>query len=322
VSTLHRVSIATTARLHLGFLDMHGGLGRRFGSLGLSLQEPATRLTMERASHLEVIGPEAPRVEKLLSYLATEFGWQEPVRVQVESAIPSHAGLGSGTQLAMAVGMARSLLSEKPATLHQLANSLDRGNRSGIGIGTFQWGGFLVDGGRGPEDNPPPIISQLPFPEHWAVILIMDEAFVGIHGDAEKTAFAQLPRFSEAAAARLCHLTLMQVLPAVIEANLPVFGAAISEIQRTVGDHFAPAQGGRYTSPRVAQVLESLGAQGVSCLGQSSWGPTGFAVVESPSRAHELVQALQQSLPENSTLKMLVTHGRNAGAEISPLHRE
>jgi beta-RFAP synthase len=322
MGTLHRVSVTTTARLHLGFLDMHGGLGRRFGSLGLSLQEPSTRLTLERASSLEVMGEEAPRIEKLLGILAQEFGWHEPVRVRVEATIPAHAGLGSGTQLALALGMARGALAPNPITLRQLANTLDRGNRSGIGIGAFQEGGFLLDGGRGPGDTLPPIISRLPFPETWAVMLLMDPQHVGIHGEAEKAAFAALPEFPQALAQRLCHLTLMQALPAVIEANLPALGAAIGEIQERVGDHFAPAQGGRYTSPLVAQALQFLATNGVTCLGQSSWGPTGFAVVESASRAQDLVLALRQSLPENSTLKMLVTHGRNAGAEISPLHRE
>ncbi len=32
-----KVSVEATARLHLGFLDMNGGLGRKFGGLGLSL---------------------------------------------------------------------------------------------------------------------------------------------------------------------------------------------------------------------------------------------------------------------------------------------
>lgn len=322
MNSLHRVAVTTTARLHLGFLDMHGGLGRRFGSLGLSLNEPVTRLQMQPASSLEIIGPEAARIEKLLGFLAQEFGWKEPVRVNVESAIPSHAGLGSGTQLALAVGMARSLLSSTPATLTQLANVLDRGNRSGIGIGAFQWGGFLLDGGRGDKDLPSPILSHLPFPEAWAVILLMDPNHVGIHGEAEKAAFAALPEFPQATAQRLCHLALMQALPAVIEGNLPALGYAIREIQHRVGDHFAPAQGGRYTSPLVSQALQFLETKGVTCLGQSSWGPTGFAVVESTSQAQDLVLALRQSLPENSTLKMLVTHGRNSGAEIAPLHRE
>ena len=33
------------------------------------------------------------------------------------------------------------------------------------------------------------------------------------------------------------------------------FGPSITEVQRIVGDHFAPAQGGRFASSRVADVL-------------------------------------------------------------------
>ncbi|MGH6945016.1 MAG: beta-ribofuranosylaminobenzene 5'-phosphate synthase family protein, partial [Geminicoccaceae bacterium] len=38
------VTVCAPARLHLGFLDLHGGLGRRFGSIGLTLEDIATRL--------------------------------------------------------------------------------------------------------------------------------------------------------------------------------------------------------------------------------------------------------------------------------------
>jgi beta-ribofuranosylaminobenzene 5'-phosphate synthase len=44
------VMVTAAARLHLGFLDMNGGLGRRFGSLGLAIDRPSTRLTLRRAS--------------------------------------------------------------------------------------------------------------------------------------------------------------------------------------------------------------------------------------------------------------------------------
>ena len=40
------VSVVAAARLHLGFLDMNGALGRKFGGLGLSIDAPATRLTL------------------------------------------------------------------------------------------------------------------------------------------------------------------------------------------------------------------------------------------------------------------------------------
>jgi predicted sugar kinase len=35
------VSVTVPARLHLGFLDLDGGLGRRFGSLGMALDGPS-----------------------------------------------------------------------------------------------------------------------------------------------------------------------------------------------------------------------------------------------------------------------------------------
>ena len=41
--------IVAPARLHLGFLDVDGTLGRRFGSLGLAIDEPATEIVVRRA---------------------------------------------------------------------------------------------------------------------------------------------------------------------------------------------------------------------------------------------------------------------------------
>ncbi len=71
-------------------------------------------------------------------------------------------------------------------------------------------------------------------------------------------------------------------------------GARCSELQRIVGDHFASAQGGRFASARVAAALARLEAEGVTCVGQSSWGPTGFAVVESEAVAAQAVALLEK----------------------------
>ena len=47
----------------MGFLDLNGGLGRRFGSLGLSLDELATTLTAYPADQVSAEGPQSERVE-------------------------------------------------------------------------------------------------------------------------------------------------------------------------------------------------------------------------------------------------------------------
>jgi beta-RFAP synthase len=276
------VRVSAGARLHLGFLDLGGELGRRFGSLGLAIDGFATEIEMRRAPRLTVRGGEPARVEALLGRLVETHGGA--VAVEVVSAIPAHAGLGSGTQLALALSLAFRRLHGLPEDPRADAAALTRGARSGVGLALFRHGGFMLDAGRGPATVLPPIVSHLPFPGDWRVVLLIDEALEGAHGEAERAAFATLPPFP--AAADICHHVLMQVLPGVAEADFAAFGAGISAIQRRLGDYFAPAQGGgRFTSPRVGEVAAALERAGALGVGQSSWGPTGFVFAPDPEAA-------------------------------------
>jgi beta-RFAP synthase len=310
------VVVTAPARLHLGFMDLGSGVGRRFGSVGLTLDGVGIRVCASRAERSEADGLQARRVLRLLDLLHEATGVRRGVRVVVAAAIPEHAGLGSGTQLALAVGCAFAKLFGLALAPRDIAGLLDRGGRSGIGIGAFEHGGFLVDGGRGASDAPPPITSRIEFPEAWRVLLILHPSAQGLHGAAEKAAFRALPPFPEARAAHLCRLVMMSLLPALAEQDLFEFGRAVNELQRIVGDHFAPAQGGRFASPLVAAALGRLEAEGVSCVGQSSWGPTGFAVVESEAVAAKAVASLEQQFA-GAGLSFEVARGRNRGGDIA-----
>jgi beta-ribofuranosylaminobenzene 5'-phosphate synthase len=310
------VSITAHARLHLGFLDLEGGLGRRYGGLGLGLEAPATRLVVTRADALVVEGVEAERARAHLNALCEAHGRQPRFRLTVETTIPAHAGLGSGTQLALAVGRAFALMEGLPLTAAGIASTLSRGARSGIGIGTFDHGGLVLDGGRGAGTAVPPVLARLPFPDDWRVLLIFDPATRGVHGPEERRAFQTLPPFPASTAAHLCRLVVMQALPAVAEADLPAFGGAIEEIQAVMGRHFAPAQGGSpYTSGKVAAVLAWLQVRGVRCVGQSSWGPTGFAFFPNELAARDVMEALQRT-GLTGTLTLAIEKARNRGADI------
>ena len=154
------------------------------------------------------------------------------------------------------------------------------------------------------------------FPSNWRVILIFDLKQRGLSGKVEHTSFTALPSFSAQTASSLCHLVLMQVLPALSEQNIEAFSMGIFEIQSSLGEFFASAQGGRYTSTSVGEAigyLESLGIQGV---GQSSWGPTGFAFVDSETQAHMLLRELQTKFNDNENLQFKIVSGRNTGAVI------
>ncbi|MEE7460532.1 MULTISPECIES: beta-ribofuranosylaminobenzene 5'-phosphate synthase family protein [Methylobacterium] len=307
------VRVEAPARLHFGFLDLHGGLGRRFGSIGLAIDAPSLALTARRAARPTVTGPESDRVRGYVEAAAAHLGRGGDVAIDVERVIPAHAGFGSGTQLALAVAAAMARLNGEPFAAEAFAATLDRGNRSGVGLCAFTEGGLIVDGGRGADGGPPPVIARLPYPEAWRIVLILDPSMAGVHGTREVEAFRDLPRFPEAQAAEICRIALMQVLPAVALAEPQGFGAGITRIQTLIGDHFAPHQGGRYASTAVAEALASVAARGVAGYGQSSWGPTGFALVPSEAEARALVADLDRGGP----LRFVIARGRNGGASVT-----
>ncbi|HET7633900.1 MAG TPA: beta-ribofuranosylaminobenzene 5'-phosphate synthase family protein [Burkholderiales bacterium] len=309
------VRVTAPARLHFGFVNPGTGVDRQFGSLGLALEELNLQLRVERAAACSAAGADSARAAHYAKRLLHACGLREAVRVTVEQAIPAHAGLGSGTQLALATGTAVSELFGLHLSVRDIARILDRGRRSGIGIGAFERGGFMVDGGRAAGGGAPPVVSRIAFPGRWRVLLIFDERFKGLHDADEVAGFARLPPFPENESARLCQLVLMGVLPGLAERDLEQFGNAVSEIQRTVGDYFAPVQGGRFASRAVADALSWLEGEGAACVGQSSWGPTGFAIVSSEQRAQELAAAARRRAPD-SALSFMVCRGRNRGAEV------
>jgi len=318
--TLSEIRVTAPARLHFGFIDLHGGLGRRFGSLGLAIDRPAVRLSASRSTSTEIVGQGAERVSRVLSALNERYNIDSPVRIEIEEAIPSHAGLGSGTQLTLAAAAAMCALSGRAVPVAELAHALQRGARSGIGSGVFELGGFVVDGGRGDAESAPPVISRLAFPDEWRVVLLFDRQLTGLHGEREAAAFRDLPRFPEHQAERLARLVLMKLLPALAEARLDEFGAALTDLQKTIGDHFAPAQGGRYASRRVERALLRLAGAGAGAYGQSSWGPTGFAIFSGQAAAEAAARQLGHAREGLDPESIQIVRGCNHGAQLQPAY--
>jgi beta-RFAP synthase len=309
------VTIRVPARLHLGFLDLNGDVGRRFGSVGMPLSEPETVVTLSRAAKTSVEGGEGERAERHLWALCQHLGIKSHHRLVVEQAIPSHAGLGSGTQIALAVAAALRTLHRLPLDIAGDAILLARGARSGIGIASFESGGVIVDAGKNSSGKPPPVVARLPFPDEWRVLLILDEAVEGLHGKDELEAFRALPQFPAAGAGEICRQVLMGLMPALVEHDLAAFGAAVTTVQMLIGSHFAPAQGGVFTSKRVEALARRLVEEGAVGIGQSSWGPTGFAFAPSEDEARRIVGAVRASIGEG--IEIRIVRGRNSGARIS-----
>ena len=310
------VTVQAPARLHLGFLDLNGGLGRRFGSIGLAINGPKTSITISAAPQMRVTDSERERVGSHVETMRRALGIAGAYDVRINEVVPAHAGLGSGTQLALAVAAAFRRLHGLPLDVARDAVRLGRGARSGVGIGVFENGGLVVDGGRGATRTAAPIVSRIPFPEPWRILLVLDRHRQGVHGLAEREILNMLPPFLDSDAGRLCRLVLMQALPALVECDIAAFGSAIKDIQGCMGDYFAPLQGGsRFCSPDVAGALDLLEREGAIGIGQSSWGPTGFAFAPSAEAAERLLSYARRD-ERCRDLDLRSYSGLNRGADI------
>ena len=313
-------------RLHLGFLDPSATLGRRFGSLGLVVEgfETIVDLRPARRDVSSATGPdestELPRALAHLETLRGISGRRDPLDLHIAQVLPAHAGFGSGTQLALAVGHAFCRLHDLRYGSSELARLLGRGQRSGVGIAGFDRGGLLLDGGPRADGTPAPLISRLALPPQWRVLLVLDPRRRGLSGAGEKAALARLAPLPREAAAEVCHEVLMRVLPGAAAGEFDAFALGLSRMQAILGGHFAPAQdGSAFASAAVRRAIEAVAAHTPAAIGQSSWGPTGFAVLPSSAAAEAALAAARAAGAVDAALAVHVVRSRDHGASITAL---
>jgi len=303
--------VRTPKRLHLGLIDPTGSLGRRFGSLGMAL-EGGYEVKVLPAERLEVNakGEDVETIRKAVERMNSAFGTGTGYLIEVRKAIPRHVGLGSTTQLSLAVGTAIAKLNNLNVSVERLAEVLGRGKNSGAGIYAFAHGGFVLDGGV--KEGIPPLILREDFPEEWAFLLVIPE---GKGLDEEEETPIMAGSFGDVnVAMEISHRILLGLLPALKERNIRAFGGHLSAIQRLVGRHFAEFQGGEFRED-VNLILDWLREKTYG-TGQSSWGPTVYGLTLK-SEFQRLSAELTDHLKEHGIrAKVELGLPRNTGAEI------
>jgi len=274
------VFVEAPARLHFGVLDLRGEQGRWFGGIGAAAPAPTLLVSAARADGLEVEGDDAERVAGCARRFMDHYRVESGVRLRVHRALPRHAGLGSGTQLALAVARAIAELHGIEADAPSLARAVGRARRSAVGTWTFADGGLVVEGGRyAARDDCGPLLARLKFPPSWRAVVAVPDAAPGVSGADEAAAFDRLPAAPARDVERVAHLVLMALLPAVADADIAAFGAALTEIQEMTGRWFAPVQGGTFAPGASEALVRHMREWGVAGVGQSSWGPAVYGIV-------------------------------------------
>ncbi len=300
------ITIETGARLHFGLLAVNPRQGRRFGGVGVMVDAPGFRLRFRRTDADHVVGATEPVQARVTHFLKLirlqlavrqpEFGRLPACEVQIEQQIPAHGGLGSGTQLGLATALgvcSLADLSRLPATT--MAQCVDRGRRSSIGVHGFDRGGFLVEAGKLDAAEFSPLIARLQVPLDWKWVLVTREHREGLSGEAELQAFGILPAMPEMLTDSLCRIVLMEWLPAMSVADFPAASAAMWEYGQRVGSYFACVQGGIFADPRMEQLAGELRAAGFPGVAQTSWGPTIAVLCADTDQAQAVCRHVQDS---------------------------
>jgi beta-ribofuranosylaminobenzene 5'-phosphate synthase len=307
--------------LHFGLWSLGGGEGRQFGGVGAMIDRPVLQLSIRDARELTVAGADSNRIVQIANRWAEFHRTVLPAcRIEVQGAIPQHAGLGSGTQLALAMAAGLNAFSGLPSqTPQELALSVGRGLRSAVGTYGFVFGGLIVEQGKLPDEPISPLDCRIDLPAEWRFVLVRSLGMVGLAGDDEAEAFQSLPTAPCSVTDELIAIVRDHLVPAAALADFAHFADSLHHYGRLSGQCFAARQGGPYNGPVLTSLVERIRAWGYAGVGQSSWGPTIFVVNESDETAARLVDRLKAD-GAGGHFDLSISSPCNRGAQIKVSH--
>jgi beta-RFAP synthase len=292
----------------------------QFGGVGVMVEPPAIELTIKPAEFFHVLGSLGERAEHFATRAAR--AWRLPALPRCEIAVvapPDHTGLGVGTQLGLSVaaGLRRFLnFTEMPP--NELATSVGRGARSAVGTYGFRFGGLIVDAGKQQADSLGELTCRAEMPDAWRFVLVRRANSQGLAGVRETDAFAALPPVPGEVTHELWRITDDEMLPAIDRQKCDAFGDAVYRFGRLAGECFAAVQRGPFANSETARLVEAIRNYGVPGVGQSSWGPTVFAVVPSEQDAQSLTEWLRYNFQLTSR-ELSIAEPNNRGASIEAI---
>ena len=311
------VFVEASARLHFGVLDLRGTLGRWFGGIGASTATPTLLVSAARADHLAARGEDAERAREFARLFIAHHNLRGGAEIHVHNTLPPHAGLGSGTQLALAVARALAELYGVASDARSLARAVGRGKRSAIGTWTFEDGGLVVEGGRRADrDECGPLIARVPFPPTWRCVVAIPEGRPAsaaqarlrhLHGcRRRRNATSNASRISSSW--RCCQRWPMRTWPG--------FGRALSEVQEITGRWFAPVQGGTFAPGASADLVRRLpsGARPVWARARGALRSTALSRAKTPDAGSPIVRVMPWARQRRCSPGRSVPMARASGA--------
>ncbi|MFO0014198.1 MAG: hypothetical protein ACK553_15800 [Planctomycetota bacterium] len=322
------VGVRAFSRLHFGLMEISPGQPHCYGGVGVMIDSPSMTVearvgSVAHRDDMVVDGDPywADRTRRALE------AWQqqnvdEPIPIRsfrVVSAPPAHVGLGSGTQWACSIAALLELAShgnrdgdrsgsrdrESPdrclwpelfSSARSLALCAGRGLRSHVGTEGFRSGGVIVDWGQDPREAVGHGASRteaFSFPKGWRMVTLCDSSYEGDSGSSEAKMFERCSMTPNPYRHEMIRLIGDEMIPAMRASDWRAASLAIGRYGQCAGKIFEPLQGGVYRSPRIADCIDHLRQKGIEGAGQSSWGPTVFALAQDEEQATWVAEVMR-----------------------------
>lgn len=288
------ITITTGSRLHFGLLRS----AAPFGGVGVMIDRPQSLVRVCSSDHWQCDRNHASRIVPIAKRLIRWAGIRELPRcnVQIFDTARPHCGLGSGTQLSLAVAEAISRfvgLDIPPLTLATTISG--RGKRSAVGIhGYFQGGLIHEQPQTGQQLNP--VKRRVKLPTQWRVALLVPaQPQTDVSGENESDYFSKLGNDAPDLVEQLRCIIKQQLIPAAVASDFASFCQAVTAYNESSGQLFRSVQGGAFNGQQVTDLVAKLRADGQVGVGQSSWGPGVFAWFESSQSLDSFLATAKES---------------------------
>lgn len=322
--TVDEVTVSTSGRLHFGFRNLSPKRERLFGSLGVAVTAPRTIVTATPTTGIDCEHERAGRFAERAASLLSVDG----AAVTVDSELPPHVGLGSGTQLGLATYRAVAEANDVRPRIREHAPALGRGRRSGIGIAAFERGGFVVDDGHPTAQvlegrravgswQSPPVSHRVALPASWRFVLVLPEAPPGKRSEEEAQSIrAAIDAADVETAEEIESILRERVLPALAAERIEAFGTAITRIDELNGSWFEAEQDAAHRS-RAGAIVDALDERDeIFGVGQSSWGALVYGLTDAEHVEAAHAAGRRALATAESDGRVWVVSAKNHGATV------
>jgi beta-ribofuranosylaminobenzene 5'-phosphate synthase len=306
---MKKVRIKTPSRLHFGVINIKNSDFNLYGSVGLALSNPFSIIEAYEKENSLKINVYREDIKFRLSKLLKYYKLNKNLEINLINEIPEHVGLGSTTQTVLAISEALFIANDLRFDPYEIAPILEIGKISGIGIGAYLFGGFLIDNGKNNLNEVTKLSFKCDFPNDWGFILIIDYKVKRISGKEEEELFKILPITPKNRIEKMLNL-IEGMKDAIKERDIESFGKNLTQLQINVGLNFSSVQKDIFIFKDYIDMLKRLGAFGV---GQSSWGPTIYGLFY----VRDLIKVKEKIIDRlYSNVDIINSYANNYGREI------